>query len=390
MGLDRMKIGVLSPTTWQFMEKMAALFSQGVEVVGPVFDNEDYWKEYYGLKTSEWRELGLRVSFNIASYSDIDFSDYDVLIESVETFHYAKNWINHCHRVECPILLKSCWTRDPITALPLQYVRKVRDFPVLLEMPAHAGFWKSAGFSDVNVIFNPVGDWWFEREWTGAKEQVLFVLFGTKHWRGNPARYGLDVWEKLSRAFPDKTYHHDGYERYKTAKEMTDLFAESRVFVNLDCPYGQGERPLTLAFTEALSAGLPVVARDLPGLSYKDFIDSNGVCTNDFEIMRSFISNCLMDLDFARKCGTRSREIARQEFSCEVLRPKYHELIRRAQEVFERKREQRKSMLQKWPSRYDLPYLLPKFVRRRFLHRRQHGLQLITSLNRCRDPNTRS
>ena len=30
------KVGILSPTTWQLVEKMAALFPEGVEAVGPV------------------------------------------------------------------------------------------------------------------------------------------------------------------------------------------------------------------------------------------------------------------------------------------------------------------------------------------------------------------
>ena len=130
---------------------------------------------------------------------------------------------------------------------------------------------------------------------------------------------------------------------YRTSKELTELFSESRVFVNLDRPFGQGERPLTLAFSEALSAGLPVVARDLQGLDYKNFIDCNGVCTNDFDAMCSFIGKCLTDRDYAHKCGTRSRQIALQTFSHDALRPKYEEVIRRAQVTFEKKKSTKRS-----------------------------------------------
>src|SRR5262249_32912598 len=155
--------------------------------------------------------------------------------------------------------------------------------------PAHARYWKAGGFRDTNVIPNPVGDWWFQQEWTGEKEQVLFVLSGKDSWRDDPSTYGLELWERLCHRFPGKTYHHDGHKTYRTPQQMVKLFSESRVFVNLDRPCGQGERPLTLAFTEALSAGLPVVARDQSGLSYHRYIDSNGVCTNDFDAMCSFI-----------------------------------------------------------------------------------------------------
>ena len=330
-----MKVGVLSPTTWQLVEKMAALFPEGVEVVGPLADDEHYWNDYR-RKSGEWDELGVRVSLRLAPYAEIDFSTYDLLIESAETFYYSREWRRHCQRLECPILLKACWTQDPRVLLPRAYRRKTRPFPVLLEMPAHAPRWHKAGFDDVNVIPNPVGEWWFERPWTGEGGQMLFVLSGTKNWRGDPSWFGFEMWEELCRRFPGRGHHHDGHVSYRTSREMTELYAGSRVFLNLDRPYGQGERPLTLAFTEALSAGLPVVARDLPGLSYRTLIDGNGVCTNDIDEMADFIDRCLRDIDFARHCSARSREIARESFSVAWLRPRYDAIIERARAAFER------------------------------------------------------
>jgi hypothetical protein len=118
--------------------------------------------------------------------------------------------------------------------MPSKYIQAVKKFLVILEMPAHAAAWKLAGFTDVNVIFNPVGDWWFAREWSGTVSRLLFVLSGTKNWRGNPSWFGFDIWEKLSKEFPNEAFHQDGHELYKTSLEMTKLFSESRVFVNLD------------------------------------------------------------------------------------------------------------------------------------------------------------
>ena len=335
-----LKVGVLSPTTWQLVEKMAALFPEGVEVVGPLADDGHYWNDYR-RKLKEWEDLGLRVSLNLVPYVSVDFAAYDLLIESIETLSYAKDWANHCHRLECPILLKACWTRDPLALVPRAYLRKTRNFPILLEMPAHAPIWRRAGYRDVNVIPNPVGEWWFEKEWTGENEQVLFVLSGANNWRGSePARFGLEMWEQITRAFPGRTHHHDGHVSYRTSREMTELYSRSRVFVNLDRPFGQGERPLTLAFTEALSAGLPVVARNLPGLSYQQFIDTNGVCTNDVTAMCEFIERCLSDREYARARGARSREIAARSFSWGALRPRYDEIVARARRAFERRNDE--------------------------------------------------
>jgi hypothetical protein len=337
-----MKVGVLSPTTSQLVEKMAALFPEGVDLVGPQSDNRHHWNNCH-LRLDGWKELGLNVTIIERPYEFLDFHGYDLLVESVETFQYSKDWAQHCLRLECPILLKACWTDKPKGVLSRAYLRKVRDFPVLLEMPAHARNWKAAGFRDVNVIPNPVGDWWFRQKWTGQKEQVLFVLSGKDSWRGRDLSVvGFDLWEKLCARFPGKTYHHDGNKDYRTPAQMTELFSQSRVFVNLDRPYGPGERPLTLAFTEALSAGLPVAARDLPGLSYWQYIDSNGVCSEELEIICSFIERCLTDLEFASRCSARSREIARQAFSFDFLRPRYAELISRARAVFTGRENRRK------------------------------------------------
>jgi len=337
-----MKVAVLSPTTAQLVEKMAVLFPDGVEVVGPQADNRHYWANCH-LRLEQWREMGLKVSIKEEPFEALDFSGYDLLIQSAEAFWFAKDWAKHCLRIECPILLKACWANTPIGYFPYEYIEKMRDFPVLLEMPAHVRNWTRAGFRDVNFIPNPVGEWWFEREWTGEKEQVLFVLAGKDSWRpADLAVNGVEWWEKLCKRFPGRTHHHDGHVAYKTPVQMTELFCESRVFVNFDTPYGFGERPLTLAFTEALSAGLPVAARDLPGLSYRQFIDSNGICSNDFDAICSFIDRCLTDKAFAKQCSLRSREIARSAFSYSSLRPKYDLLIARAKRAFAEQSPKRK------------------------------------------------
>lgn len=336
-----MRVAVLSPTTAQLVEKMAVLFPEGVEVVGPQADNRHYWANCH-LRLEEWKALGLKVSIKEEPFEALDFSGYDLLIQSAEAFWFAKDWAKHCLQIECPVLLKACWTNTPIGYFPYDYIKKMRDFPVLLEMPAHVRNWTRSGFRDVTFIPNPVGEWWFEREWTGEKEEVLFVLAGKNSWRpADLAVNGVEWWERLCKRFPGRTHHHDGHVAYRTAANMTELFSESRVFVNFDTPYGFGERPLTLAFTEALSAGLPVAARDLPGLSYRQFIDSNGLCSNDFDTICSFVDRCLTNKDYARECSARSREIARSAFSYSSLRPQYDLLIGRAQKTFVEQRQGR-------------------------------------------------
>jgi len=368
-GSDGLRVAVLSPTTSQLVEKMAVLFPEGIDLVGPQSDDRHYWNNCH-LRIEGWRELGLKVNIIEEPYDALSFRDYDVLIESAETFYYTKDWSRHCLRVECPILLKACWTGVPTEMLPRSYIRAIREFPVLLEMPAHVAGWEAAGFSDVNMIPNPVGDWWFRQEWTGEKQQVLFVLSGAESWRGKDRTVvGLDLWDRLCARFAGKTHHHDGHKTgYKTPKRMVEMFSESRVFVNFDRPFGLGERPITLAFTEALSAGLPVAARDLRGLSYRGYIDSNGICTNDFEAICSFVEKCLADKEYAGRCSTRSREIGRSAFSFESLRPRYEHIISRAWSVYERQKRSRFFYFARGVADRTVERMFPFRSRRRLWH----------------------
>jgi hypothetical protein len=327
------RIAVLSPTTIQFVEKMAALnLETGIDVVGPPHPDQWGWN-HYERRMSEWQQLGLDVRLDLRPYEEIDFSHYDVLIETYETLFIEPVWQQHCHRYECPTVVKACWARSPFPGIPLQYFDKIKTLPILLEMPAHVEHWESSGCRDVNLIFNPVGHWWFETEWTGAAKNAVMVLSGKNEWR-QQQHHGLDIFERLSADFPGRLYLHDGFENYRSSEEMAVLLSRARVFLALDQPFGQGERPLSLVFTEALSVGCPVVARDLPGLSYKDYIRGNGVATNNYEKVRDFVGRCLADLDFARACSRISRSIAEDLFSTRALQPRYHAIFGRARDVW--------------------------------------------------------
>lgn len=331
-----MRIAVLSPTTIQFIEKIACLDpASGIDVVGPAHPDKFGWNDY-GRRLDEWHELGLRVRLDLRPYDQIDFSRYDLLIETFETLFLEPSWRAHCAHTLCPTVVKACWTRHPMQAPPA-YIDKIKAVPVMLEMPAHMTNWETCGFRDVNLIFNPVGQWWFEKPWTGADGQAVMVLSGRNKWR-QQQHHGLDLFERLAGDFPARLYLHDGLETYRTSREMAELLRGARVLLVFDEPYGDGERPLSLVFTEALSAGCPVATRDLPGLSYKDYIDGNGVCTNDYTVLRDFVDRCLDDWQFARQCSLKSRAMAERLFSTEALRPAYEELFERAKAVWQRRR----------------------------------------------------
>jgi hypothetical protein len=306
---------------------MAAIFP-GLTVIGPPCDALYSWdKRILNLakakdRVKEWQEVGLDLHFEEKPYSECDFSKFDLLIESVETFDYAADWKNHCHRVECPILVFVCWYDGP-GYLPSNYREKIKNLPIKVGMPSIVPSWKSA-YPQAEFGPLPVGNWWFEREWTGLREEALFVLAGKDLWRpADKSVCGVDLFERLSERFPGRMHHHDGAMEFKTSKQMAEMFSQYRVFVNLD---GPGGRPLCTSFTEALAASMPVVARNP---SYRDYIDGNGICTDDFDQMFYFIDRCFEKIEMARDCSVRSRQIGKACFSTEVVRP-YYEIGRSA------------------------------------------------------------
>jgi hypothetical protein len=331
-----MKIGLLYPCVAALIEKIATIFP-GITVVGPPCDELSTWdKRILPLasaidRQAEWKAVGLDIHFDQRPYSQIDFSVYDLLIESVETFFYAQDWKNHYQRIECPIIVKTCWSNKQAD-FPAEYIQSRKRFPFLLEMPSHLAYWKASPFEDVTLVYNPVGDWWFERPWSGSKEAALFVLAGKDIWRPSDKTVcGVDLYEKLCERFPGKIHHQDGAVDFKTASEMSQLFSEHRVFVNLD---RQDARPLCTSFTEALAAGMPVIARDLPTLSYKGFIDTNGICTDDFEEMCEEIETLFNVNSYAALCSNRSKEIALENFSVNGIREVYLAAADRAKAAF--------------------------------------------------------
>jgi len=55
------RIAILSPTTIQFVEKMACLsLAAGIDVVGPPPSDQFGWNDYQH-RMQEWRDLGLNV-----------------------------------------------------------------------------------------------------------------------------------------------------------------------------------------------------------------------------------------------------------------------------------------------------------------------------------------
>ena len=327
-----MKIGIVGPTLHMFIEKYAALFYPDPVVIfsDPQYQN---WNDVLlGYIGEFWNPVNLNIEYRIQPYGQWDVSDIDVMVESIECFQYGENWKHQCLQYNCPTIFKVCFINDG-KFFPEKYLHKIRKIPAVVEADWQVGFWQGVGLQ-VTKIHNPVGHWWFEKEYIGDEETAVYVVAGMHKWRGDGLSLGWDWWQEIERTFPGKTLHHDAAELGAlTPLQLVDMFSHKRAFVNLDWDSG---RPLSTAFCEALSIGMPVISRRCSNLNYQDFIDTNGIATNDKNEMYTFIEHCLNDIEFAKQCGKRSREIAQGHFSHTVARNSMNNVIDRAIETFKK------------------------------------------------------
>jgi len=324
-----MKIGIVAPTLHMFIEKYAALFHPDPIVIftDPMYTdwNQTSRNFYKGF----WEPLHLNIELREAPYTNWDFRDIDVLIETAECFQYGEKWKDFCLRIPCPILFKVCFIND-MKRFPTAYHNKICRFPVIVEAPYQLEYWKSKGIN-ANLIYNPTGFWWFDKEWLGDKKQVIFVVAGVHRWRGDALGIGWDWWQEIEKRFPGKFYHHDSAELGGMPPlQFVDMIRSNRVFVNLDWNSG---RPLSTAFSEALSIGMPVVVRDCQSLNYRNFIRGNGIASNSLDEIFRFIDRCFSDYEFAKSCSQKSREIAIEHFHTNINREKINRLIDLARQV---------------------------------------------------------
>ena len=90
------RIAILSPTTILVVEKMACLNPEaGIDVVGPPPSDQFGWNDYQ-RRMQEWRDLGLNVRLDLRPYDKIDFTRYDVLVETFETLFMEPSWLQNC------------------------------------------------------------------------------------------------------------------------------------------------------------------------------------------------------------------------------------------------------------------------------------------------------
>jgi hypothetical protein len=164
------RVALLGPTNRELVKMTAALNPQtGLEVVGPAPSSRSWWD--HEPHVAGWRHLGLAIHFNVRPYSELDFSLYDLLIETLEPLSIEPTWTHHCHRYECPTIVNAGSTKTPFPTIPACYFDKIRSLPILLETSAYTADWETCGFSDLNPLTGLAGNSSFSHE---NYEQVVY------------------------------------------------------------------------------------------------------------------------------------------------------------------------------------------------------------------------
>lgn len=320
-----MKIAVSFPTTFQLVEKLGGLFGE-LHLIG--FNGEYSSEKRY--ETELPNDLGMKLHFRREHYSEIEPNEYDLLIDSWETRNYNPEWREWSLKWRIPRILKVLWHAKPER---IDFSEEEKEI-LSQSLVSTENFyleekWKSAGFDYTKVLLYPPGPWWFDGEWTGEVERLLYVLSGVGAWRDTVST-GFEMWQKIERLLPDQTYHQDGYKNYVSSRGLAKMFRKHRCYTNLDRTHKA--RPLCLVFTEAISAGTPPIVLNCEYTDYARYIEhgiSGYICEN-----ASHVAECakklLEDRDLAESMSNKIRSVARDNFSEEVLKPVWDEAIQQA------------------------------------------------------------
>lgn len=317
-----MKIAVSFPTTFQLIEKLGDLFGE-LHLIG--FNGEYTSEKRY--ETELPNDLGIKLHFRREHYSKIDPNEYDLLIDSWETRNYNPEWREWSMKWRIPRILKILWSAKPERiGLSEKEIGIFSHSVVSTENFFLEKRWKDVGMPHTKVLLYPPGSWWFDGEWSGKENKLLYVLSGIGAWRDTVST-GFDIWKEIERMLPGQTLHQDGYKNFLSSKDLSNLFRKHRCYANLD--HTHKARPLCLMFTEAISAGTPPIILKCQYTDYDHYIknDVNGfICESASEVANS-AKKLMNDYELAKDMSYKTRQIAQDNFSNDVLKPVWDEAI---------------------------------------------------------------
>ena len=321
------KVAVSFPTTYQLVEKVGVLFKE-IDLIG---FNGGYSNQESRYKR-EFDSLDIKVNLRRENYSEINPEDYDLLIDSYETRQYNPAWAKLALNWKIPKILKILFKNPEYVKFSDEEFSSFNKGVVSPETLFFAEKAEEKGFKHVFPLFYSPGPWWFENEWTGEVDKALFLI--KVHSLRDTTTVGLSDWGKIAENLPDNTYHHNGSgQAFKTSKDLAEFCKKFRCYVNLD--QGKNARPLCLVFTEMISTGIPPIVIKRPNTDYHHFIRNgeSGFICEDLQEVISKIEVLIKDRALAESMSKKTRQIAYDNFSEEVLKPKWLEAINMAKDI---------------------------------------------------------
>ena len=277
----------------------------------------------------------------IEDFRDLD--NFDLMLDVAETNNYILNYFRVAENWNIPRVRKILYTVSQkelsfktvlryikrgkwiSTHDLVKYLRKFEHYPLVYENPVLQRAWSSYKFKNGRVILNTV-DPWFTSKWIGDKKSVFAMYNGAFSWRKHAKETQIiaDVFSKID------GYLHDAYLKWLSLKDLILLMSHYRVYFEI----GAG-RPLTLAFQQAMSLGMPVVVYNKGPTCYSDIIHHgiNGFTCPTINGVEACCKLLLKNYDLAKHIGKNARETAEQLWSTKVIKPLWEQTFREALEV---------------------------------------------------------
>lgn len=321
-----MRMAIVYPTTIQCIEKMASLYDDLSVIVMDGYGTLEGARR--GI-SKRLEPLGLSDHVQVLSEHDERARDYDVLLDSLETRHYLPRWWEDCTDWHGPRIIKILWKKPYKPELTPERVEVLKHSILSTENDSNRKMWEDAiGVRVYEALYYP-GDWWFNTEWIGDREELVFVLSHSakREKIGSNEKDGLYDFREVARLCPG--YHWDGDEEGRpSSKDMAAQLAHFRCYTNLDRP--ASTRPLCIVFTEMMALGMPIIIRNYPEHDYIRYVDGNGFICESNEEVAKMARKLISDRGLAESFSARSKEIAEQRFSKATVLKQWDILLERA------------------------------------------------------------
>lgn len=295
------------------------------------------WKEIF-----PWHpDFTAKVEYSEERVEDLQFSSdhFDLMLDVPETNDYIPKYFETAKNWDLPRVRKILYTspsgvikrlgkwvtsRDDKTLKYLKYLKRFRRFPLVYENWLLQKRWEHYRVGDGRMILN-TAEPWLRQNWKGDIGGILNVCNGAFSWREQSDE--VKIAKQTLKEVKGQNYLHDAYEKWLWPKDYIEMMSHYRAYLETST-----SRTLTMAFQQAMSLGMPVVAYDSRRTCYAQVIRHgvNGFITRNVRELKRYCEMLLRDYDLAKRIGDAAKETAKELWGFDVIKPKWEEAFKEA------------------------------------------------------------